>query len=200
MRERRITATIAALAFLGAIGVAWATVQYPDGGTSPAPGQSIGSVVADCVNSSGQAVPLTSGNCNGTVPGSLPPTTIIQNQPQGQLPWNGATQATQIQGNNTGTTGAVVGTLAGTSSKTTFICDFDVSAIGGTAAVGPITVAGLLGGSKIYELASSASGITLEKSFSPCLAASAANTAITITTTADASATAVAVNSTGYQF
>src|SRR4051794_9337952 len=51
--------------------------------------------------------------------------------------------ATPITGNATGTTGAVVGTLAGAASKTTFICGFDVSAVGGTAAVGPITVAGV---------------------------------------------------------
>lgn len=107
---------------------------------------------------------------------------------------------TQIQGNGTGTTGAVVGTLAAdTTGKTTYLCDFDVSAIGGTAAVGPITVAGLSGGSKVYQLSSTAAGATLSKSFSPCLPANAANTAITITTTADGTATGVDVNSSGYQ-
>ena len=44
---------------------------------------------------------------------------------------------TAISGNATGTTGAVVGTLAGTTGKTTYISGFTVSAIGGTAAVGP---------------------------------------------------------------
>jgi hypothetical protein len=114
---------------------------------------------------------------------------------------NGAfpTAATPIAGNATGTTGAVVGTLAGTSAKTTYICDFDISAVGGTAAVGPIVVAGLLGGSKTYQLSSSAAGVYLSKSFNPCIPASAVNTAITITTTADGTATAVDVNSSGYQ-
>jgi hypothetical protein len=107
--------------------------------------------------------------------------------------------ATPIQGNGTGSTGAVVGTLAGAAAKTTYLCDFDVSAIGGTAAVGPITVAGLLGGSKVYQLSSSAAGVNFSKSFNPCLPASAVNTAITITTTADGTATAVDVNSSGYQ-
>jgi len=109
------------------------------------------------------------------------------------------TAATPIQGNGVGTTGAVVGTLAGAASKTTYLCDFDISAIGGTAAVGPVTVAGLLGGSKVYQLSSSAAGVTLSKSFSPCIPASAVNTAITITTTANGTATAVDVNSSGYQ-
>lgn len=104
-----------------------------------------------------------------------------------------------VTGNATGTTGAVVGTLAAAAAKTTSICEFAVSAIGGTAAVGPITVAGLAGGSRVYELASSASGVSLVQSFSPCLPASAVNTAITITTTADGTATAVAVNSSGTQ-
>lgn len=109
------------------------------------------------------------------------------------------TAATAIQGNGSGTTGAVVGTLAGAAAKTTYICDFDVSAIGGTAPVGPVVVAGLLGGSKTYQLSSSAAGVIYSKSFSPCLPASAVNTAITITTTANGTATAVNVNSSGYQ-
>lgn len=107
---------------------------------------------------------------------------------------------TQIQGNASGSTGAVVATLAAdTTGKTTYLCEFDVSAIGGTAAIGPITVAGLSGASRIYQLSSSATGVLLSKSFNPCLPASASNTAITITTTADGTATAVDVNSSGYQ-
>ncbi|CAN7374315.1 hypothetical protein LJR220_003337 [Bradyrhizobium sp. LjRoot220] len=109
------------------------------------------------------------------------------------------TGATAIQGNAAGTTGAVVGTLAANATKITYLCDFDVSGIGGTAALGPVTIAGLLGGSKIYQLSSSATGVTLSKSFNPCIPASAINTAITITTTANGTATAVNVNSSGYQ-
>lgn len=107
--------------------------------------------------------------------------------------------ATPITGNAAGTTGAVVGTLAGASGKTTYICGFDVSAVGGTATVGPVTVAGLVGSSMVYQLFSSASGVTLSRSFTPCIPASAANTAITVTTSADGTATAVNVNSWGYQ-
>jgi hypothetical protein len=107
--------------------------------------------------------------------------------------------ATPITGNAAGSTSAVVGTLAGTAGKTTYICGFDVSAIGGTAAIGPITVAGLVGSSMVYQLNSAASGVTLQKTFTPCIPASAVNTAITVTTTADGTATAVDVNSWGYQ-
>jgi hypothetical protein len=109
------------------------------------------------------------------------------------------TGATQIQGNATGTTSAVVGTLAGVSGKTTYICGFSVSALGGTASVGPITIANLVTASQVYQLASSASGTTLAVTFQPCLPANATNTAITVTTTADGTATAVDVNATGYQ-
>lgn len=107
---------------------------------------------------------------------------------------------TSITGNATGTTGAVVGTLAASATgKTTYICGFDVSAIGGAATVGPIVVAGLLGSSMTYQFASTATGVTLGRAYSPCIPASAFNTAITVTTTADGTASAVDVNSWGYQ-
>ncbi len=106
---------------------------------------------------------------------------------------------TIISGNATGTTGAVVGTLAGAVGKTTYINGFTVSAIGGTAAVGPITVAGLVTASQVYYLNSSAAGATLVVNFQAPIPASTTNTAITITTTADGTATTVAVNSWGFQ-
>lgn len=106
----------------------------------------------------------------------------------------------QISGNAAGTTGAVVGTLAAAALKTTFICGFNVQAIGGTAAIGPVTVAGLIGASQVYQGSSSvAGGPVAAASFTPCVPASAVNTAITITTTANGTATAVNVNSWGYQ-
>lgn len=109
------------------------------------------------------------------------------------------TGAVPITGNAAGSTGAVVGTLAGTAGKTTYICGFSVDAIGGTAAVGPITVAGLVTSSMVFQLTSSAAGVSRSVPMNPCVPASAANTAITITTTADGSASAVNVNSWGYQ-
>ena len=141
------------------------------------------SVTVYCaVGALGQAVPCgTSGN---------PLIVLLNSLPVG---------ATAITGNATGTTGAVVGTLAGTAGKTTYICGFSVSAIGGTAAVGPITIANTITASLVYELASTANGTTLAQNFTPCIPASAVNTAITITTTADGTASAVAVNSWGYQ-
>lgn len=103
--------------------------------------------------------------------------------------------ATQVVGNGSGTTGAVVATLAGVAGHTTFICSFNVSAAG-SGSIGPITIAGLAGGSQTYQLTAPGS---VGQTFTPCLPASAQNTAITVTTTADATATAVNVNASGYQ-
>lgn len=117
-----------------------------------------------------------------------------------QYPTNATTTApTPITGNATGTTGAVVGTLAAAASVTTHICGFNVSTAGGVASIGPITVAGLVGSSMVFQLFSTATGANLTQTFNPCIPASAANTAITITTTADGTASAVDVNSWGYR-
>jgi len=99
-----------------------------------------------------------------------------------------------VGGNATGTTGAVVGTLAAVAAKTTFINGFAVSGTGTTATV--ITVAGLAGGSQVYQLTLPG---TLNINFVPAIGGSAVNTAITVTAAANASATAVDVNSWGYQ-
>jgi hypothetical protein len=116
-----------------------------------------------------------------------------------QVPATGTVPGVPITGNATGTTGAVTGTLAAAAGKLTFVCGFSVSAIGGTAAVGPITIANLVGSSMVFQLTSSASGSVLTQGFSPCIPAIGANTAITITTTPDGTATAVNVNSWGFQ-
>ena len=106
---------------------------------------------------------------------------------------------TPISASATGTTGAVVGSLAGTSGKKTYICGFAVTAVGGTAAVGPITVANTVTGSLTYYLNSTAAGNSLSQTYTPCIPATATNTAITVTTTADGTASNVGVNIWGYQ-
>ncbi len=119
-----------------------------------------------------------------------------------QYPVNSVTTApTAITGNATGSSSAVVGTLAAAASKTTFICGFNVSALGTANTVGPVTVAGLVGSSQVYQASTLATGVAQQigQTFNPCIPASAVNTAITITTTAAAGGTAVDVNSWGYQ-
>ena len=110
------------------------------------------------------------------------------------------TGAIPITGVGTGSTGAVTGTLAATAGFTNYLCGFDVSAIGGTATVGPISLTGTAGGNTLtYQMASTAAGNLFTRSFSPCLPASAPNTAISVATTADGTATAVDVNLVGYR-
>lgn len=122
---------------------------------------------------------------------------------QGPITGGGFPNAsTALSGNATGTTGTVVGTLAGAASKTTYICGFNVQAIGGTATVGPITIAGLVGSSQVYQTDVNSATVgkqVASANFNPCIPASAANTSITITTTANGTATAVDVNSWGYR-
>jgi hypothetical protein len=77
-----------------------------------------------------------------------------------------------------------------------------VSAVGGAATVGPITVAGLVGTSQVYQapVNGTAPAPTVAAfTFYPCIPANAPNTAITVTTTANGTATAVNVNSWGFQ-
>jgi hypothetical protein len=149
-------------------------------------GGGVNGAVGMCLNTSNKAVPCSAANVAPSPVGEAP------------YPLNPVTAAfaTPITGNATGSTGAVVGTLAGAASKTTYICGFSVSAAG-TASVGPVTIAGLIGSSQVYQLTAPGS---ISQIFTPCIPASAVNTSITITTTADASATAVDVNSWGYQY
>jgi len=100
-----------------------------------------------------------------------------------------------IVGAGSGTTGAVTGTLPAVPGKITYICGWHVSAIGGTAAVGPITVGTLAGNTSFaYNGSSTAAGITYAENYSPCLPGNALNTAITVVTTADGTASSVKVN------
>jgi H+/gluconate symporter-like permease len=63
-------------------------------------------------------------------------------------------------------------------------------------------VAGLVGSSQVFQtdVNSATVGKTIASAiFTPCVPASAINTAITVTTTANGTATAVDVNAWGYQ-
>jgi hypothetical protein len=98
----------------------------------------------------------------------------------------------------TGTTGAVTATLAGVVGRVNYLCGFDISATGGSATISPISVTGLLGGTFTYQ-GISAGGAPFQHAFNPCVPASAANTAIAVSTTANGTATAVNVNAWGFQ-
>lgn len=187
-------ALVAAFLVLAAIGSAQAQSPNTDTYFYTPNGGGVNGALGMCLNNASppRAVPCSAANVAPNAVGLT------------SYPFNPATAttATPITGNATGTTGAVVGTLAGTSGKTTYICGFNVSSVGGTAPSSPITVAGLVGSSQVYQTPINATGgqILVAQNFNPCIPASAANTAITVTTTAAAGATAVDVNSWGYQY
>jgi hypothetical protein len=153
-------------------------------------------VVAVCGTPTGLTYPVPGlGNVTINTSGLLCITGTVATSsqyPAGAIP---------ITGNANGTTGAVVGTLAGTAGKTTYICGFTVSGIGGTADPGPVTIAGVVGSSMTFQMSlnNANTASIIQQDFTPCIPASAANTAITTTTTAALGATAVSVVSFGYQ-
>lgn len=109
--------------------------------------------------------------------------------------------ATPLTISATGTTAATTATLAGTSSKTTYICGFTISADATTAVAAAATVTGTISGTLNYIQnvgAATAAGI-LTQNFNPCIPASAQNTGIAIISAAAGIAGNTAVNGWGYQ-
>jgi hypothetical protein len=118
-----------------------------------------------------------------------------------QYPVNAVTTTpTPLVAKGSGTTAAITGTLTPAATATAYVCGFSVSAIGGTANPGPLVLSGILNGPFTYQMPvnSATNGQTFTQTFSPCLPASAVNTAIVMTTTAAAGATATDVNIWGY--
>lgn len=102
----------------------------------------------------------------------------------------------------TGTTAATVATLPAAVGKTTYIAGFNVSSDATAATVGNATVAGVVTGTMTFRQsvgAVAAATATLTQSFSPPIPASAANTAIVVTSAAAGTAGNTTVNAWGYQ-
>lgn len=96
-------------------------------------------------------------------------------------------------------------TLAGAAGKTTSICSFSVSGLGATAAtpvtvtVGTLTGGGTLSYSYLFQTGATAVNTPLTVNYSPCIAANASNTAITITVPGAAGNTSTQINANGFQ-
>lgn len=102
----------------------------------------------------------------------------------------------------TGTTGATTATLATASTKTTFICGFSIRANATAAATGNATVTGTITGTLNFTqwTAPTASGLGVtEMIFTPCVPASAVNTAIAVISAAPGSGGVVSVSAWGFQ-
>lgn len=95
--------------------------------------------------------------------------------------------------------------LAATAGKTNFVCDISIDGLGATAINNALaTVTGLAGGNTLTYLYSMPVGATVPSvpvrlNFNPCKAASAVNTAITVTVPGAAGNTATEINVGGYQ-
>jgi hypothetical protein len=108
---------------------------------------------------------------------------------------------TSVAASATGTTSAVVATLPAVASKTNYLCTVDISELqGSTAGSFSATVSGLVGSVTFtYEGSNAASSAsTISRTFTPCIGANGANSAISVTANANANAAAVSVNLTGY--
>lgn len=156
---------------------------------TPAPNKDAQGMVVMCQTKNGAFIP-----CGA--PGALPLPVVILNPTNAPVA-EVVEQPQVVTAIATGSTGAVTATFALVPNKTLYICGFDVSALGGTAAIGPITVTGLLGGTFTYQFTSTAAGVTLNRLYTPCVPAANQTTAIAIVTTADGTASAVDVNAWG---
>lgn len=101
---------------------------------------------------------------------------------------------TQVTASSTGTTGAVTATLPAAAGKTTYLCSVQIGEAGSSTATA--TATNTITGTLNYVV-TAPGNFTI--TYSPCVAANAANTTIPVATAANASATAVAVTATGYQ-
>lgn len=156
-------------------------------------------------NSNGQATmansaPVVIASNQTAVPVSLTSTTITGTVSTGSAS-SYPTSATPITASTTGTTAATVATLAGTSGKTTYISGFTITADATAAIAGAATVAGTVSGSLNYiqSVGTATVAQILSQNFNPPIPASAANTAITVTSAAAGVGGNTAVTAWGYQ-
>lgn len=112
------------------------------------------------------------------------------------------TGTTAVTISATGTTLATVATIPAVASVTNYICGFSIRSNATAAATGTATLAGVIVATMSYAhwTAPLASGIGItEQQFNPCIPASAANTAIVITSPAPGAGGTVSVTAWGYK-
>jgi hypothetical protein len=152
-------------------------------------GKTVEGTVQMCLNASGIAVPVDAAGLNcGNSGGNGPP---------------GSVQATGVfAGADTSTASAALGA---TVNKTNYACSLTITGLGATALTPVVaTIAGLIGGNTlsytyIFPAGATTAATPLVINFSPCIAASAANSAITATVPGAAGNTATQINITGFR-
>lgn len=146
---------------------------------------SVGSVVTNSLNGSGQAVPDSAANPH--------PVVIVGQYPSG---------AVAINATGTGTTDATTATLAAAVGKTTYICGFTIIANATAAATGNATISDgtwTLNFTQFTAAAASGSGTIYQTFGFQCVPASAAHTTIVVTSAAPGTGGTVSVAAWGYQ-
>lgn len=110
------------------------------------------------------------------VAGAQAPTPGAQPYPAGSLP---------VTITASGTTGSVVATLPAISTRTTFICGFEADAMATSIAVVNLSVAGTISGTLPFfqnvNPQATAGVAQMNRTFTPCIPASAINTPIVVT-------------------
>lgn len=110
--------------------------------------------------------------------------------------------AVPITASATGGTSTVPVTLAGVAGKTTYISGFTISSDATSLAIGTASITGLVTGTMnfLQPILAAASGVgVLSQTFNPPIPATAANTAIVITSAAAGIGGNTSVNAWGYQ-
>jgi hypothetical protein len=123
-------------------------------------------------------------------------------------PFTAAGPCTPVTASATGTTGAITATLAAAAGKTTYICGFYFTGTNATAAntATSVTITGTITGTMTFGFPTLAAGAAIPNSwpvdeqFTPCISASAVNTAIVVNGPAlGAGATLTTLTAWGYQ-
>jgi hypothetical protein len=124
-------------------------------------------------------------------------------------PYDNAGACAPVTASATDTTGATTATLPAAAGKTTYICGFYFSGTNATAAnpATAVTVTGAAIGTMTFGFPTLAAGATVPNTrpinpvFTTCIAASASNTAITVTGPAlGAGATQATLSAWGYNY
>jgi hypothetical protein len=87
-----------------------------------------------------------------------------------QPPIGSCLGAFQDTASATGTTGAITATLGGLTGLYTYVCNMDMSVVGGTAAAN-LTLSGLAQGNTFtnYIISNATPGVQLQWNFTPCI-------------------------------
>lgn len=169
------------------------------------------SISPNSINANGPATPANSApvvvnNTTGIPIAGTGPAAVSAAVPttqSSQYPTNATTTTpTAVTATATGTTAATAASLGATASVTNFVCGFDITADAAALATGTATLSGTISGSLNYlqTITAITNGTSqLTRAFNPCIPASAANTAITITSAAAGTSGNTIVNIWGYR-